>query len=487
MSIKSVCTKYFDSFSPGKAQYKATPKQKFVAGLCIASCVLVFPPVIFGIGLGLSKVSDCARKITHKVKSYAVKHPNSKIGKIRKIFFKNYPVVDTVAGLQHKNGLFVAVLNKRGYRLNNKNVTFPKAGKPVEYTSLATFDQSLKALQDKYGITGNAQVMNQFIDNTTEEAIAQSTHFPIALNFANPDRPGGSPGFHKDVATGNFVFDHPSARAQEESICQRSTAIPSLIQLPITVAKFPSRDPRLPDMVDYTYSNPLQSKTHAYVSDNHLFAVAGQDFYQSQYLAKPKAMAIVTTAAQPQGQFVDCNPGSNDYIDTRQRIETHLLAAADKAGEIKTRKISQSVELITGAFGCGVFAPQHNPNEYRQMVAEIYKEILPKFNGFFDVVTFAVPTFGRLNPRNPDMRDPSIANHEIFKNVLKFPAAAAQQQQSPNQGPAAQQQQQKQQIPGGPARGPTTQQKAPYNSTPEQELARQQQYQAYVARQKQQQ
>jgi hypothetical protein len=49
------------------------------------------------------------------------------------------------------------------------------------------------------------------------------------------------------------------------------------------------------------------------------------------------------------------------------------------------------------------------------MIANMYKELLPVFQGFFDLITFAVPTFGNKNPSNA-----AVANHRIFKAVLEF-------------------------------------------------------------------
>ena len=138
-------------------------------------------------------------------------------------------------------------------------------------------------------------------------------------------------------------------------------------------------------------------------------------FYQSDYIDPPQAVAFITSAATCYGNHnqIDCSKGSDVYQDAKQRIETHLLAAADKAVKLRQNNPHHPVELILGAFGCGAFAPRGNPDEYRNMIAGIYKEILPKFNQLFNQVVFAVPTFGSNEESNP-----AVVNHKIFRKVL---------------------------------------------------------------------
>jgi uncharacterized protein (TIGR02452 family) len=164
------------------------------------------------------------------------------------------------------------------------------------------------------------------------------------------------------------------------------------------------------------YAETFDSKNMAYISDNHLFAVQdSNDFYPSRYLEEPKAVSFITSAATPYGnKEVDCSKNSAVYNDARKRIETHLLAAASRAAASKQERPAVPVELILGAFGCGAFVPKTNPNVYRQMSAEIYGEVLPAFHGFFDLVTFAVPTFGSTNPSHA-----AVANYTIFKNAVQ--------------------------------------------------------------------
>ena len=314
----------------------------------------------------------------------------------------------------HQAGFFVEVLNSSGYVLNGQNVDFPPAGKPEKFERLEEdLAESLTKLQDKYFIRNDAAIAFQFKDKTTEEAIHESTaHFKIALNFANEEHAGGGPGFHKDPGTGKFKYDARSARAQEESISQRSNLMASLTQLPHTL----KGDSNNQKFIRSYYNEEFDSRTMAYVSSNHLFAVqqAGEEFYQSEYLAQPKAVTFITSAAEcyARVKICDCSKESKVYNDAKQRIETHLLAAASSAGNFKQSHLrdDQPVELILGAFGCGAFVPQNNPDEYRRMIAEIYQELCPQFKGFFDVITFAVPTFG-----SKAAIDPAVINHRIFK------------------------------------------------------------------------
>lgn len=262
----------------------------------------------------------------------------------------------------------------------------------------------------------------QFKDLTSEQAIAESnTNLCIALVFANSEHIGGRSGFHRNPnydptnkSSKRYIYDSPPARAQEESIAVRSTLLDSLFQVPHSIE---------PQYGDCFYNEPLDSTKMAYVSDNHLFGTPAprsptSNFEDSILLPAPKAVTFVTSAAKQHQSIVNCKENSPAYKDARSRIGTHLLAAADRAGKLKQTNPKLTVEIVLGAFGCGVFAP-HNAEKYSEMIAGIYAKLLPKFAGFFDVVTFAVPTLGGMpDPQNPNMRNPSVANHVIFKNVL---------------------------------------------------------------------
>lgn len=431
MKLNRICKTYFSGFSIINDPNE-TKTRKLVAKISIASYFFVLPPIIFGIGYGISKIYSRDEKIKPKIKpnpnssaTSKTQEQGSKILHKKPIDDPNetnlhqkqasttntYPVVNN----NLKQGFFVDVLNCNGYSLNGKDIAIPPAQMPVAFTrNNRSLKECLDDLKATYHIHDQNPIVFQFKDLTTEQAINESHASRIALNFANEHHAGGGPGFHWDQNSQLFIYDAPSARAQEESLCQRSNLMASLTQLPHTL----KADSPTSYFIRSYYDTKFDSKTMAYVSLNHLFAVQeDRDFYRSHYLEEPKSVAFVTSAAANYAgkEAVDCSKTSEAYQDARQRIETHLLAAASRSGISKTDRPDQPVELILGAFGCGVFAPKQNPDEYRQMIASIYKELLPEFKGFFDVVTFAVPTFGNTNPSNP-----TVANYKIFESILKF-------------------------------------------------------------------
>ena len=258
---------------------------------------------------------------------------------------------------QLKPGFFVDVINQGGYVLQGKKVIIPPAGKPVK-CAVNDFKASLIALRNT--LNSQRAFTVQFKNCTTEEAIDQSQGFRIAVNFANEDYIGGKPGVHRDPESGILVYHAASTTAQEESLGQRSTILASLTQLLHTFKKNPDSP-----FLRSCYAEEFDSTKMAYVSLNHLFAVpASLDFYESRYLSEPKAVTFITSAANyyRHRKYIDCSKGLDVYTDARQRIETHLLAAATSALASKKDKPDESVELILGAFGCGAFAPQGNPN-----------------------------------------------------------------------------------------------------------------------------
>jgi uncharacterized protein (TIGR02452 family) len=413
MNIRSTCITYFNSISIVKNP-EATKKQKAIAKVCIASYFLIAPPIIFAVGLTLSTAAYGISLLKHKISS----NPGLISKKTLKIivqFFKGKPK-------QNKLPIYLNILNTKTYLHNNKPVTIPAAGMPSKYARAedTSLEVSLKAMTELYNITATNSMKTQFKDKSTEEAITESEGFCLALNFANEEHIGGSPGFHRNPAydptilgSKLFIYDSPPARAQEESICTKSTLMDSLTQLPHTL-----KQNKIGYMVLSMYTDPFDSTKMAYVSDNHLFAIPTA--FGDALLPEPKAVAFVTSAAKSYGvDPVDCTKDQAAYTDAKQRIETHLLAAANHAGAIKKADPSRKTEIVLGAFGCGVFAPKTNSNDYRVMVAKIYRELLPKFEGFFDVVTYAVPTFGKMpDLENPDMGITDVANYVIFKNAL---------------------------------------------------------------------
>lgn len=372
MDINTVFHTYFNSCSIMQDP-KASGRDKCMARACVVSYFLVVPPILFALGYALTRLCRWTWKVS---------------------FDSIYPKISGIAGL------FVEVLNKRGYVLNGKKVTLPYPETAKKYDRQGTLEESIKRLRETFKDTTHFQL--KFENLTTEDAIVQSNGFTIALNFANETYAGGNPRFHWDKDKQEFVYDGPSSPAQEESIVQRSTLMASLA--PLTDVCLYKDDLRS------QYKEPFDSRVMAYVSDNHLFAVPDGAFHSSRYLDKPKAVCFITSAACCyRERDAECSKDSEAYKDARARIETHLLAAASRAVASKKERPELPVELILGAFGCGAFVPYKNKTAYRKMIAQIYREVLPSFHGFFDVVTFAVPSFGKPN-------DP---NYTIFKDAVK--------------------------------------------------------------------
>lgn len=405
MNIKNICDSYFNAFSILNNSNIST-KERFLARISVVSYFFVLPPIIFGVGYIFSNISQNHNQTTKKTHStfFALFNFMRKPAEAS----SEYPEVKD----ELKPDFFIEVLNKKGYSINGKKIRIPAAKKPRKFLRLdADLKKNIKHLKAMYNIKNTKKIRFQFKDKSTEEAINESIGFKIALNFANEHHIGGGPGFHRDESTGLFVYDSCSAKAQEESLSQRSDLMASLMQLPHTLkADFGTNFKR-----SY-YKEKFDSTKMAYISLNSLFGVQkGSDFYQSSYLKTPQAVAFITSAANCYGSAsnVDCKVGSEVYKDASQRIESHLLAAASQAGLFRRQKPKKQIELVLGAFGCGAFAPKGNPDQYRKMIANIYKKLLPKFEGFFDVVTFAVPTFGSNNPSNA-----AVANYRVFKQVL---------------------------------------------------------------------
>lgn len=402
MPVNTIFHTYFNSCSV-MHNPKASGRDKCIATACIASYFSVVLPILFALGYALT----CLSQWTWKVTSHSTP-PQQTVA-------LDYPKVS-----HHKEGLFVEVLNKLGYELNGKIITFPHPQTATKYTPQDTFQASLDSLRATYKDIGTSKFQPQCKDLTTEQAIAQSAGFTIALNFANELHAGGGPGFHWEKGTlGDenilvFIYDRRSTIAQEESLAQRSTLLASLFPLTeVYIAEIRNKK-----FIRCRYVQTFDSKDMAYVSDNHLFAVqaSNTNFYLSRYLEKPKAVSFITSAATSysgSGVVVDCSKNSDAYNDAKKRIETHLLAAASRAAAAKKEQPAVPVELILGAFGCGAFVPPKNPNDYRQMIVDIYEELLPAFHGFFDQVTFAVPTFGSKDPSNA-----AVANYTIFKKAV---------------------------------------------------------------------
>ncbi len=308
---------------------------------------------------------------------------------------------------------FVEVLNVRKYILGEKEFEFSKASKPIMVKRNAGSAAELQARFKKLKLA-KKEISYEVKDFSSEEAIeTRNGNAKIALNFANEHHAGGGPSCYLDKDLNKFVFLSKSARAQEESLVKHTDLMDSLTQL---AHVYEQRNEG--DIARSFYEKPFDSKKEAYVSDNHLFALraktetgAYKDFEDLEFV-EPAEVSFVTSAAKCVGSGTTVTKGDKYYQNQYERIKTHLMAAAEKALFLKEGSPSKPVELILGAFGCGAFSPE-NAKQYATWTAEIYKDLLPEYKGFFDKVTFAVPKFGITDPKNA-----MVVNFESFRETF---------------------------------------------------------------------
>lgn len=316
--------------------------------------------------------------------------------------------------------MHVAILNEGGYQIDGTSVKLRPAMKPQKIeraeTELENQLWQLRGsnpfhLKDEYISTLKNPII-QIKDMTTDQAICDGEQHTIALNFANEKHAGGGPGIYKDLKSNEIRWGRGgSAQAQEEALVNKSDLYLSLTLLPTT----PEQRGNDRMMRNYYENEGFDSKAVAYISDNQLFGVQSGSFYTTRFLKEPRDVSFVTSAAVCYGKqtIIDLKEGSEPYREATQRIQTHLLAAATKAVEMKRKNPENSVELILGAFGCGAFAPK-NAREYAVMIAEIYHKEIQKFHTvFFDKITFAIPKLGNTDPNSPFVR-----NFDAFDSVF---------------------------------------------------------------------
>lgn len=318
------------------------------------------------------------------------------------------------APLNWKNSfIHTDILNSRAYLINGKKVELrePSYPKKIERKQDESLEDLIQALRLEVVDFAAAPPNIQIKDMTTDQAIHEGDQYKIALNFANEHHAGGGPGIYKDIEEDKIKWGGTnSALAQEEALVNKSDLFLSLTLLPTTPEKRGNDT-----MIRNYYANGgFDSKKTAYTSDNQLFGIQAGDFYTTQFLEDPCDVSFVTSAATCYGSDRSVLVAKDflAYKDAQERIRTHLYAAATKAVEMKKLDSEKPVELILGAFGCGAFAP-NNARAYATMMAKIYKEELPQFDGFFDEITFAIPKMGITDPDSSFVR-----NFDAFNEVL---------------------------------------------------------------------
>lgn len=199
-------------------------------------------------------------------------------------------------------------------------------------------------------------------------------------NFASATNPGGG-------------VRHGS-RAQEEAICRCSTLYPVLNT----------------EKNQQYYYGLHRERRDAIYTDATLYTpnifIIKSDTNIPQLLPESKWIEIdVLTCAAPNLREYPSNVMNPDSGEQVHLTKSELLALHEQRGRhICAIAAKNNVDiLILGAFGCGAFC--NDP----QVVAEAYKHILPKFDGMFREVCFAIYS----TPREK-------RNYEAFKIALDF-------------------------------------------------------------------
>ena len=184
-------------------------------------------------------------------------------------------------------------------------------------------------------------------------------------NFASATNPGGG-------------VRHGS-RAQEESICRCTTLYP-VLNTEENWKRFYT--------VNRERGNTLYDDACIYTPE---VIVCKSDIDKPARLHRDKWDLIdVITIAAPNLRNIEIS--DEELFNLQEKRLRHMFTVVAHHG---------SEIFVTGAFGCGAF--QNNP----EVVANVYKKILPEFEGFFKEVVFAIYC-----------RPQETINFDTFKRVL---------------------------------------------------------------------
>ena len=194
------------------------------------------------------------------------------------------------------------------------------------------------------------------------ERLVAEGYNPALLNFASAGHPGGG------VETG--------ARAQEETICRRSTLTRSIY----------SFDSKYAHKYGYTHREgnnyPISQSldfSMIYSPDVTVFREAGQEY---KLMEHPFNIAVITNAALNLGgsHAICLTPDGHMSVKAKD-ITRNKIRAILRIGLIKGHD-----SLVLGAFGCGAF---HNPP---QEMAQLFKEVLAEaeFVDRYRLIVFAI-------------------------------------------------------------------------------------------------
>lgn len=194
------------------------------------------------------------------------------------------------------------------------------------------------------------------------ERLVEEGYHPALLNFASAGHPGGG------VETG--------ARAQEETICRRSTLTRSIYSFDAGYSHKYGYSHR--DGNNYPISRSLDFSM-IYTPDVTVFREVGPDY---TLMEKPFNIGVITNAAlNLNGRFPIHLTQDGHMPEEAKNVTRNKIRAILRVGLIKGHD-----SLVLGAFGCGAF---HNPP--REM-AQLFKEVMAEeeFTDRYRLITFAI-------------------------------------------------------------------------------------------------
>lgn len=194
------------------------------------------------------------------------------------------------------------------------------------------------------------------------ERLVAEGYNPALLNFASAGHPGGG------VETG--------ARAQEETICRRSTLTRSIYSFDRDYAFRYGYELR--DGNGYPISRSLDFSA-IYSPNVTVFREAGQDY---ALMENPFQVAVITNAAlNMNGRFSISLTPDGHIPEMGKAITRNKIRTIFRIGLIKGHD-----SLVLGAFGCGAFRTP--PREMAQLFKEVIEE--DEFKNRFRLITFAI-------------------------------------------------------------------------------------------------
>jgi len=191
------------------------------------------------------------------------------------------------------------------------------------------------------------------------ERLVKEGYDPVLLNFASAGHPGGG------VERG--------ARAQEETICRRSTLTRSIYSFDAKYAHYYGQSPKSAEHY------PIVSEFSAIYSPGVTVFREGIDCL---LMENPYNVAVVSCAAL----------NLNGKYPIKLTPDGHLPQAAIDITQNKIRTVFRigltygHDSLVLGAFGCGAF---HNPPaEIARLFHEVMEE--PEFKNKYKLITFSI-------------------------------------------------------------------------------------------------